>query len=111
MVQGEQLYLTHCANCHQVNGTGLAQLYPPLHPSDFVDKRFPEVVCLIRFGISGPMEVNQKIFNQPMPGIPQLSELEIAEILTYIYNSNGREKGLIEIRQIGVLLDSCKNQK
>src|SRR5262245_48428098 len=89
VVQGEQLYVKHCSNCHQKNGKGLGLVYPPVDKSDFMEQNFAEVLCLMRNGKSGEITVNGKSFNQPMPGIPLLTDLEIAEIATYLYNSNG----------------------
>ncbi|HWA34512.1 MAG TPA: cytochrome c [Cyclobacteriaceae bacterium] len=106
-VQGEQLYQTHCSNCHQKNGTGLGLVYPPIAASDFMDANPEKVMCLMKRGISGEISVNGKIFNQPMPGIPSLTELEIAEISTFIYNSWGREKGLIEVNSVSKALKVC----
>lgn len=106
-VEGEQLYLQRCSNCHQKNGKGLGLVYPPLAPSDFMDKNFEEVICLMKKGRTGEMTVNGNIYNQPMPGIPALTELEIAEIATYIYNSWGRERGLISVSDAGKILQSC----
>src|SRR5690242_19621245 len=83
--QGELLFQKNCANCHQKNGSGLGRLYPPLDSSDFMTKNFEDVVCLIRYGKKGELVVNGVSYNQPMPGIPTLTDLEIAEIATYIY--------------------------
>ncbi len=106
-VEGEQLYLKNCSNCHQKNGTGLGRVYPPLASSDFLDKNVDAVACLIKRGRSGLMTVNGVVYNQPMPGAVSLTELEIAEITTYIYNSWGHEKGLIDVRQISQSLQPC----
>lgn len=106
-VAGEQLYGQHCSNCHQKSGKGLGLVYPPLAPSDFMDKNFEEVICMIKKGRKGDMVVNGNLFNQPMPGVPSLTELEIAEIATYIYNSWSHEKGLIEIKQVNKALQPC----
>jgi cytochrome c551 len=106
-VEGEQLYLKNCSNCHHKDGKGLGLVYPPLAPSDFMENNFGEVICLIRKGRKGEMTVNGSSFNQPMPGIPSLTELEIAEIATYIYNSWGHQKGLIEVKQVNELLNTC----
>jgi cytochrome c551 len=106
-VEGEQLYLAKCSNCHQKDGTGLGLLYPPLTASDFMEKNFERVPCIIKKGIKGKMIVNAMEFNQPMPGIPSLTELEIAEITTYIYNTWGHERGLVEIKSISKSLEPC----
>src|SRR5688572_4753500 len=67
-VQGEQLYLKHCSNCHQANGAGLGLVYPPLNKSDFMEKNFEQVLCLMKYGVIGEIVVNGKTFVQPMPG-------------------------------------------
>src|SRR5690349_6807843 len=69
-IQGEQLYLTHCSNCHQESGNGLGLLFPPLNKSDFVDSHFEKVICIMEHGISGELTVNGKSFNKEMKGIP-----------------------------------------
>ena len=106
-VEGEQLYLKKCSNCHQSDGKGLRLVYPPLSPSDFMDKNFDEVICMMKNGRKGEMLVNGDAYNQPMPGIPTLTELEIAEIATYIYNSWGHNKGIVEMKQVNKALQPC----
>lgn len=107
-VQGEELYLQHCSNCHQKNGSGLMLLYPPLDSSDFMDNHFDKVICLMKHGIKGELIVNGKNFNKEMKGIPSLSDLEIAEIATYIYNTWEHQRGLIEVQHVSATLQNCK---
>lgn len=107
MVEGERLYLTHCSNCHQRDGNGLRRVYPPLAGSDYLEKNFRSVICGMKYGIQGEIVVGGVMYNQAMPGVPSLTELELAEIATYLYNSWGAQHGLIETRRIGPLLDSC----
>jgi cytochrome c551 len=106
-VEGEQLYLKNCSNCHQKDGTGLGRVYPPLVNSDFMDKHFDEVPCLMKRGRRGAMTVNGDEYVQAMPGVVSLTELEIAEITTYIYNSWGHKRGLIEVKQVNKSLQPC----
>ncbi len=110
-VAGQALYETHCANCHQSDGTGLGRVYPPLHKSDFVEKKFDEVICLMRYGQRGEILVNGVMYNQEMKGIPQLTDLEIAEIATYIGNSWNHTKGLVDVAEAGNLLLTCTEGK
>jgi cytochrome c551 len=106
ITQGEGLYAAHCSNCHQQSGTGLGRVYPPLNQSDFIENNFEEVICLIRNGRTGELKVNGKLYNQAMPATT-LSDLEIAEIATYIYNSWGRSRGIIEVTSVSSLLQAC----
>ena len=107
-VQGEELYLKHCSNCHQANGKGLGLLFPPLDKSDFVEDNRKKVICLIENGIEGQMTVNGKSFNKTMPAIPQLTDLEIAEITTFLYNTWGRDEGIIDVTEVSSTLESCQ---
>lgn len=86
----------------------MGRLYPPLNESDFMEKNFGDVVCLIRHGASGEMIVNGKEFNQRMPAIPALTDLEIAEITTYIYNTWSHDKGIVEVNTVSEMLSACE---
>jgi len=108
-VRGQVLYIQHCSNCHQKTGTGLGRVYPPLAASDYMKDNFEAVVCLIRNGKKGELVVNSTTFNQAMPGIPTLSDIEIAEIATYIFNSWGHEKGIVEVQLTTKILSNCRD--
>ena len=108
-VQGQVLYQKHCSNCHQANGKGLGRIYPPVDRSDFMDKNFEAVICTIKYGSQDPLTVNGVEYNMAMKGNPQLTELEVAEITTYIYNSWSRQKGLVNVKQVTEILEQCNN--
>lgn len=108
-VQGEVLYQAHCSNCHQKGGTGLGLLYPPVNKSDFMDNHFEEVICLIKNGRKGELLVNGKLYNKEMKGIGSLTELEIAEIATYIYNTWDHQRGIVEVKEIAAAISACPN--
>lgn len=110
-VHGEQLYSKHCSNCHQKNGQGLGLLYPPLKDSDFINQNFEATICLIRNGIKGELIVNGKSYNKAMPGIPSLTDLDIAEISTYIYNTWGNKRDSIDVLLVSKVLGRCDSQK
>lgn len=109
MVSGQELYNIHCSSCHQVGGEGLAKLFPPLNKSDYLDEHMADVPCIIKKGLSGEIVVNGEVYNQPMPGLPHLSALEIAEITTYITNSWGRSNGLVPVKEVEKILEGCKD--
>lgn len=106
--QGEVLYAKHCSNCHQKDGKGLSLLYPPLDKSDFVDKNFEKVLCIMRNGKLTPTVVNGKTFEQPMKGISSLTDLDIAEIATYIYNTWDRQRGIVTVTEVTEKMKECE---
>lgn len=108
MIQGKDLYTIHCSNCHQPDGSGLGKLYPPLAKSDYLANNLEKSICIIKNGIEGEITVNGELYNQLMPGVENLSALEIAEITTYITNSWESEKGLVDVKQVNQALENCQ---
>ena len=109
-VEGEVLYTTYCANCHQSDGSGLGRVYPPLNKSDFMETNFGEVICIIKNGREGELWVNGVMYNQPMKSNPSLTELEVAELATYIYNTWNNQRGLVELEGVSSALSSCPDK-
>ena len=51
--RGEAVYRANCAACHQPEGTGVAEVFPPLAQSDFLAGNRREVMQAALFGLSG----------------------------------------------------------
>ncbi len=114
MSEGKRLYTLHCSNCHQENGSGLVRLYPPLLNSDFMIDNPDEVICIMKNGQEGSITVNGVEFNHDMPENQLLTNLEIAEITTYIYNTFLEEEmkdsvAIVTLNQVADILAKCKN--
>jgi hypothetical protein len=71
---------------------------------------FKAVICLMKYGTVGELVVNGVTFNQPMPGVPSLTDLEIAEIATYVYNSWEHNRGIIEVSEVSKLIKNCESK-
>ena len=106
-VEGAKIYSTYCANCHQQDGKGLASLYPPLAQSDYLLEDLARAACIIKNGQAKEIVVNGVTYNQMMPGNP-ISNLEVAEVLTYIANSWGNEAGLSGVKDVENWLKDCE---
>jgi hypothetical protein len=51
VVEGMNLYQTNCANCHQVDGSGFKDLYPPLAKTDLWQRvKMSDLACIIKNG-------------------------------------------------------------
>jgi len=81
---GEQVYLTHCATCHQPDGSGQGIKYPALAGSEIAN---------------GPLEahldrvMNGAVDTEMQAWAPQLSDLDLAAVITYERNAFGNETG------------------
>ena len=64
--------------------------------------------CIVKNGIEGEIVVSGRTFNQPMPGLPDLTPIEVAEIVTYVSNSWGNEAGISSTRDVSIWLKKCE---
>jgi putative membrane-bound dehydrogenase domain len=88
---GKRLYEQQCLNCHQPEGTGLGDIYPPLAKSEWVTGDKETLIKIVLHGLSGPIEVAGKAYGAagvPMPPVP-MGDREIADVLTYIRSQFG----------------------
>ncbi len=108
--QGGNLYRMHCESCHLANGQGLGQLIPPLAGSDYLVKHREEVACVIRYGMEGPVTVNDTLYNSVMAGIPELSDVQINNIINYINHAWGNDYGASNAREVSAQLKRCPSQ-
>jgi nitrite reductase (NO-forming) len=88
MEQGQRLFTTICAACHQPTGQGIPGRFPPLAGSDFLNSDKHRAIQVVINGLQGEVIVNGQKFNNVMPRFP-LSDGEIASALTFVYNSLG----------------------
>lgn len=103
---GSLLYQQHCGGCHGTAGEGLKQLIPPLAGSDYLaDKK--ATVCAIKNGLKGPIVVNNKTYNLPMPGNKTLLDEDIAAILIYINAAWSTDKQVFTRDSVNTWLRNC----
>lgn len=88
---GKEIYGTTCFACHQSDGQGITGAFPPLAKSDYLNADSKRAIKTILHGLSGEVTVNGKKFNSIMPA-QNLSDDEIANVMTYIYSSWGNNK-------------------
>lgn len=110
MVQGRVLYQQYCANCHQEDGSGLGRVIPPLAQADYMLEDMAHTACVIKHGLEGSIVVNGVQYNQAMPANKQLTDMEIAQIITFIGNSWTNEAGYYSVSQVAEELEKCSPQ-
>jgi mono/diheme cytochrome c family protein len=89
--EGNQLYTKHCLQCHQTDGKGVRGMFPPLAGNDKIKGPATDIIKIVLFGLEGPITVNEKDYNQPMPPQAYLTDKQIADIVSYIRNSWGNQ--------------------
>ena len=97
---GKKVYQQACMACHMADGKGIAGLNPPLAGTDWVTGDKKRLINVILKGLETPIEVNGEEYVVPMPGQPQLSDVQIADVLTYVRNSFGNKATAITAAEV-----------
>ncbi len=97
---GKQVYNQVCAACHQPEGQGIANVFPPLAASDWLVDGSDRAIAAIIHGLSGKITVNGVDYNSVMPAMTNLSDEDIANVLTYVYNSWDNPGGRVDISDV-----------
>jgi nitrite reductase (NO-forming) len=97
---GEILFKGTCSACHQENGAGIANVFPPLAKSDYLLANRKRAIGIVLNGLTGPVTVNGANYNSVMPPMSQLNDDEIANILTYSLNSWGNNGGVVTSAEV-----------
>ncbi|MEO5998261.1 MAG: c-type cytochrome [Chitinophagaceae bacterium] len=83
-VGGEKMYRSYCISCHQADGKGDGNRFPPLNGSEWVNGDNERLINVLLKGVEGPITVKGKSFEGVMPRHDFMSDAEIAKVLTYI---------------------------
>lgn len=86
-VDGAAVYAGNCVSCHQASGAGLPGVFPPLGGSEWVVNTPELPIQILLHGINGQMMVAGQPYQGVMPGFGQLSNAELAAVVTHIRGS------------------------
>src|SRR5688500_18900063 len=89
--RGKKVYDNTCLACHQVNGSGVPGMNPPLKKTKWVVGDKKTLINVILKGMDEEIVVNDETYTNVMPAFANLTDQEIADVLTYIRNSFGNK--------------------
>ena len=84
--KGKLVYEQYCLTCHQIDGSGVPHLNPPLIKTSFVLGDKKKLIGIILKGLNDT-EIDGEFYSNPMPAFNSLTNQEIANVLTYVRNS------------------------
>jgi nitrite reductase (NO-forming) len=100
---GKALFNGTCSVCHQDTGSGIPNVFPPLAKSSYFAADKTKAIHVALNGLSGQITVNGNTFNSVMPPMSQLNDDEIANIMTYVYNSWGNPGGRVSASEVAAI--------
>lgn len=101
---GAKIFNQNCSSCHQPNGRGIQGEFPPLAGNPTVAGSDTTVIHIVKYGLSGPVKVKNVQYNGMMPAWgQQLSNADIASVLTYVRSAWGNQAGPISEAQVSAV--------
>jgi mono/diheme cytochrome c family protein len=92
---GKMVYTKYCLACHQVDGSGVPGMYPPLNQTDWVSGDKNRLIGIILQGMAQEIEVHGVVYKAPMPPHQYLTNEQIADVLTYIRSNFGNSASTV----------------
>lgn len=110
LLEGGILYNTYCASCHQRDGKGDNNRFPPLVNSEWVRGSPERLIAVVLEGLEGEIVVNGKAYNGLMPGHAHLDDHAVASILTYVRRNFNNKSGPVNMLQVSKVRRRLKPQ-
>ncbi len=100
-MHGHMLYNAYCANCHQRDGMGDNNRYPPLQGSEWVGGDKERFIGVVLNGLQGEIKVNGKTYNGVMPAHRDaLDDHAVASILTFVSQYLNKEDKTFTLEEV-----------
>lgn len=108
---GPRVYTANCVACHQADGKGVPNSFPPLTGSPWVVGDQETVVRILLKGLTGPVVVEGGTYNGAMPAWEaSLSDDRIAAVATYIRTNLGNSATPVTIDTVKALREAHKDR-
>jgi len=99
--RGKTVYLQRCMVCHQADGGGVPKLNAPLDGSTAVNGT--DVAKLIKYivkGFADRVEIDGELYSNAMPAAADLTDQQIADVLTFIRSNWSNKAGPVTSLQV-----------
>jgi mono/diheme cytochrome c family protein len=100
---GKDVYKKACLPCHQANGEGVPGMNPPLIKTKQVLGDKTKLISIVVNGTNEVVVINGETYDNPMPAQPQLSNKEIADVLTYVRKNFGNKASAITEAEVAAV--------
>lgn len=100
IARGKKVYEQYCLTCHQVDGSGVPHLNPPLIKTSFVLGDKPALIQVILKGMQSSVPIDDEYYSNNMPPHNFLKDQEIADVLTYVRNNFGNKASAVTAAEV-----------
>jgi mono/diheme cytochrome c family protein len=98
--RGQTVYTKYCLTCHQVDGSGVPNLNPPLIQTQWTLGSKTILIEQVLKGSNGKVEIDGETFHNTMPPLATLTDQQIADVLTYVRNNFGNKASAVTVAEV-----------
>jgi mono/diheme cytochrome c family protein len=98
--RGGKVYYEQCLSCHQADGGGVQRMNPPLIKTKWVLGDKMQLIQIVLNGMNGKTEINGDTYQNVMAPHSDLTDQQIADVLTYVRNSFGNKASAVSVLQV-----------
>jgi mono/diheme cytochrome c family protein len=106
--RGGKVYYEQCLSCHQVDGGGVQNMNPPLTKTKWILGDKAQLIKVVLMGMTGKTEINGDTYQNVMAPHSDLSDQQIADVLTYVRNSFGNKASGVTALQVKTVRANTK---
>jgi mono/diheme cytochrome c family protein len=91
MTRGKVVYNNICLACHMADGNGVPMMNPPIVKTDYILGDKARLIKIVLNGFKEDVQINGQSFSNNMSPHADLSDAQIADVLTFVRNSFGNK--------------------
>lgn len=95
IARGKLVYTNVCLACHMADGGGVQNMNPPLTQTSYVLGDKSVIIKIVLNGFKEDVEINGQTYSNNMSPHSDLTDLQIADVLTYVRKSFGNKASAV----------------
>ncbi|SRR6266700_1290227 len=111
MANGKKVFDAQCLVCHQADGGGVPRMNPPLVNTSYVKGSKTKLIQIVLKGMNEEGDIDGQSYSNVMAPHPELTDQEIADVLTFVRNSFGNKGSVVTTAEVKLERSKLKGGK
>jgi len=108
IARGKIVYTNICLACHMADGGGVPNMNPPLINTTYVLGNKAALIKIVLHGFNEDVEINGKTYSNTMSAHDDLTDRQIADVLTYVRRSFGNKASAVKTAEVLKVITTFK---
>ena len=100
VARGKIVYGKICLACHMADGGGVPNMNPPLINTSYVLGNKAALIKIVLHGFKEDVEINGQTYSNTMGPHDNLTDRQIADVLTYVRRSFGNKASAVKATEV-----------